>query len=129
MSMPKLGFAGARLLGLALMLATAGAVALSVSPLASNASAYVLANGCDEYDPDRGIYYWCTPDRSTFYTPDGVDPSWVPVGAGYSAGPAASERTDLDPDMTYYDPGGIPPPAPFRAGRDYCSNGWFGWSA
>jgi hypothetical protein len=105
----------------ALALAAAGAVALSLSPVVPKASAYVLGNGCDEYDPTRGIYYRCTPDRTTFYTPDGINPNSVPVGARYSS--------FGDGLGTIYDTGGIPPPAPYRAGRDYCSNPWFANSA
>jgi hypothetical protein len=90
------------------------------------ASAYVLANGCDEYDPARNKTYVCTPSRSDFYTPDGVDPAAVPVGTNY--GSDVSSRTGPQ-DVYCCDGGAIPPPAPYRAGRDYCSNPWYGNSA
>jgi hypothetical protein len=108
-------------LAVALMLAVAAAVVVSLSAGVPRASAYVLANGCDEYDPDRGITYRCTPDRSTFYTPDGVDPTRVYVGAGYGTFKAIGT-------VTINDTLGIPPPAPYKAGKDYCSEPWFGWS-
>lgn len=108
-------------LAVALMLAVAAAVVGSLSPAVPKASAYVLSNGCDEYDPARGITYRCTPDRSTFYTPDGIDPTRVYVGAGYSTLKSFG-------GMTVYDSLGIPPPAPFNSSKDYCSEPWFGWS-
>lgn len=123
----KLQVAVAPLVAAALIAAAAGAVALSASPLLPKASAYVLSNGCDEYDPARALYYRCTPDRSTFYTPDGVDPNRVYAGTGYS-GEKATGSFRIKPSSTYNDPGGIPPPAPFSSGKDYCSNGWLGWS-
>jgi hypothetical protein len=103
-------------LAVALMLTVAAAVVVSLSAGVPRASAYVLSNGCDEYDPDRGITYRCTPDRSTFYTPDGIDPSRVYPGTGTVG------------DVTVNDTLGIPPPAPYRAGRDYCSNPWWAWN-
>jgi hypothetical protein len=105
----------------ALMLALAAAVAVSLSAGVPKASAYVLANGCDEFDPDRGITYVCTPDRTTFYTPDGINPNWVYAGAGYFSFKSFGNVTIIDNI-------GIPPPAPFNPGKDYCSNPWFGWS-
>jgi hypothetical protein len=108
-------------LSVALMLALAAAVVVSLSAGVPKASAYVLANGCDEYDPDRGITYRCTPDRSAFYTPDGVNPNAVYPGAGYSS------FKDLG-DVTINDNIGIPPPAPFNPNKDYCSEPWFAWS-
>jgi hypothetical protein len=111
---------------LALVSAAATAVGVSVSPFVPTATAYYLANGCDEYDPARGLTYRCTPDRSTFYTPDGIDPTRVYVGAGYSA---TSTSRLASPNAIINDPLGIPPPAPYRSGMDYCSNSWFGWSA
>ncbi len=101
-------------LAVVLMLGIAGAFAVTFSPVVSKASAYVLSNGCDEYDPARGITYRCTPDRSTFYTPDGVDPTRVGVGTGYG---------------NINDTPGIPPAAPYVSGRDYCSNPWYGNSS
>jgi hypothetical protein len=109
-------------LSVALVLALAAAVAVSLSAGVPKASAYYLANGCDEYDPDRGITYVCTPDRTTFYTPDGINPNWVYQGAGYSSFKSVGDVTILDLG------GGIPPPAPFNASKDYCSEPWFGWS-
>jgi hypothetical protein len=111
---------------LALVSAALTAVGGSVTPLVPKASAYYLANGCDEYDPDRGLTYRCTPDRSTFYTPDGLDPTRVYAGSGYSA---ISTSRLASRNVTVNDPILIPPPAPYRSGRDYCSNSWFGWSA
>jgi hypothetical protein len=111
----------APVLAAVLALAAVGALAGSLSPAVPKASAYVLSNGCDEYDPARGITYRCTPDRSTFYTPDGVDPNRVYVGAGYSAIKNLGE-------FTINDTLGIPPPAPFNPSRDYCSEPWFAWS-
>jgi hypothetical protein len=109
------------LLAVALMLAVAAAVVVSLSAAVPKASAYVLANGCDEFDPDRGITYRCTPNRWAFYTPDGVDPTTVPIGAGYST------NKDLG-FSTINDSIGIPPPAPFNPNKDYCSEPWFAWS-
>lgn len=120
MSRFTLRVAVAPVLAAMLMLAAAGAVGLSLSPAVQKASAVVLANGCDEYDPARGLYYRCVPDRTTFYTPDGINPNAVPVGTGYS-----SFGDELG---TIHDTGGIPPPAPYRAGRDYCSNPSFAYS-
>ena len=103
-------------LSVALVLALAAAVAVSLSAGVPKASAYYLANGCDEFDPDRGITYRCTPDRTTFYTPDGINPNWVYPG------------TKTFGDMTINDPLGIPPPAPYVGGRDYCSNPEWAWT-
>jgi hypothetical protein len=108
-------------LAVALILALAAAVVVSLSAGVPKASAYVLANGCDEYDPDRAITYRCTPDRSTFYTPDGIDPNRISVGAGYSS------FKDFG-DSTINDNIGIPPPAPFNPNKDYCSEPWFAWT-
>ena len=105
----------------ALMLALAAAVVVSLSASVPKASAYILSNGCDEYDPARGITYRCTPDRSTFYTPDGINPNWVYPGT-------KSFGDDLGGNVTINDGLGIPPPAPYRAGRDYCSNPWWAWT-
>jgi hypothetical protein len=112
-------------LAIMLTLAVAAAVAVSVSPAVPAASAYVLANGCDEYDPDRRITYRCVADRSTFYTPDGVDPTRVYVGAGYGYKPFGDRlgRANINDNV------GIPPPAPFSPSKDYCSEPWFGSSA
>lgn len=109
------------LLAVALMLAVSAAVVVSLSAAVPKASAYVLANGCDEFDPDRGITYRCTPNRLAFYTPDGIDPTTVPVGAGYLT------RKDIG-FSTINDSIGIPPPAPFNPNKDYCSEPWFAWS-
>jgi hypothetical protein len=103
-------------LAVVLMLAVGVAFVVSLSAGVPRASAYVLANGCDEYDPDRKITYRCTPDRSTFYTPDGINPNSVYPGTGALG------------DATINDNIGIPPPAPYVAGRDYCSNPPFAWS-
>jgi hypothetical protein len=108
-------------LAVALMLTVAAAVVVSLSAGVPRASAYVLSNGCDEFDPARGITYRCTPDRSTFYTPDGVDPTRVYVGAGYGTFEAVG-------DFTINDTLGIPPPAPYKSGKDYCSNPWWAWN-
>lgn len=61
----------------------------------------------DEYDAQRNITYRCTPDGSGFYTPDGIDPTTIR-------------------QLTYV--GSIPPPAPYRHWRDYCSDPWFSWN-
>jgi hypothetical protein len=103
-------------LAVALMLALAAAVVVSVSAGVPKASAYVLANGCDEYDPARWITYRCTPDRSTFYTPDGINPNAVYPGMAAFG------------DVTINDGIGIPPPAPYKPGKDYCSNPWWVWN-
>ena len=103
-------------LAVALMLALAAAVVVSLSAGVPKASAYVLGNGCDEYDPGRRITYRCTPDRSTFYTPDGINPNAVYPG------------TRSFGDGTINDNIGIPPPAPYVHGRDYCSNPEWAWS-
>src|SRR5262245_5240181 len=87
----------------ALMLALAAAAGLSLTAAVPPASAHLLANGCDEFDPDRGITYRCTPDRSTLYTPDGIDPTKIAVGASYSAAKTPGF-------FTVNDPIGIPPP-------------------
>ena len=108
-------------LAVALMVALAAAAAVSLSAGVPKASAYYLANGCDEYDPARGITYICTPDRTTFYTPDGINPNWVYPGAGYSAVKSIGY-------VPINDSLGIPPPAPFNPGKDYCSEPWYGWS-
>jgi hypothetical protein len=109
-------------LAAALLIALAAAAAVSLSAGVPKASAYYLANSCDEYDPARGVTYVCTPDRTTFYTPDGINPNSVWVGAGYSS-PYKSIG-----DVTINDGFGIPPPAPFNPGKDYCSEPWYGWS-
>jgi hypothetical protein len=103
-------------LAVALMLAVVAALAVSLSAGVPKASAYYLANGCDEYDPNKGVTYRCTPDRTTFYTPDGINPNWVYPG------------TKSFGDLTINDNIGIPPPAAYRAGRDYCSNPEWAWS-
>jgi hypothetical protein len=111
-----------------LLLVALAVAAFSVSPAVERASAYVTANGCDEYDPQRAIYYQCTPDRSTFYTPDGVNPSAVAQGTGYP-GETSTYTTPINKfggTLNIYDGGAIPPPAPYVQGRDYCSNPWFG---
>ena len=100
----------------ALMLALVAAMAVSLSSGVPKASAYYLANGCDEYDPSKGLTYRCTPDRTTFYTPDGINPNWVDPG------------TKSFGDLTINDNIGIPPPAAYVAGRDYCSNPWWAWT-
>jgi len=104
-------------LSVALMLALAAAVVVSLSVSVPKASAYYLANGCDEFDPARGITYRCTPDRTTFYTPDGINPNSVWPGMKASGG-----------DFGINDNIGIPPPAPYVAGRDYCSNPEWAWT-
>src|SRR5690349_13664164 len=92
-------------LAVALMIALAAAVAVSLSAGVPKASAYYLANGCDEYDPATGTTYRCTPDRTTFYTPDGINPNLVYPGTkagGYDLG-----------GLTINDNIGIPPAAPY----------------
>lgn len=96
-------------------------VALVLAAGVPKASAYYLANGCDEYDPDRGMTYRCTPDRTTFYTPDGINPNWVYPGTKIII-------DGFGGDVTVNDTLGIPPPAPFVAGKDYCSNPEWAWS-
>jgi hypothetical protein len=108
-------------LAAALMIALAAAAVVSLSAGVPKASAYYLANGCDEFDPNRGITYRCTPDRTTFYTPDGINPNSVYPGTkaggdGFGGG------------FTVNDNIGIPPPAPYVAGRDYCSNPEWAWT-
>jgi hypothetical protein len=107
----------------ALLLALTAVVVVSLSAGVPKASAYYLANGCDEYDADRGITYRCTPDRTTFYTPDGVNPNWVYPG---TQGTAFSG--DRGGGYTIDDNVGIPPPAPYVYGRDYCSNPEWAWT-
>jgi hypothetical protein len=114
-------------LAVALLIGLAAATAVSLTTGVPKASAYYLANGCDEYDPERGITYVCTPDRTTFYTPDGINPNWVWAGADYSSYASSGSFGDSG-DFTINDPIGIPPPAPFDPGKDYCSEPWFGWS-
>lgn len=124
MSIPKRQLPAAALAA-ALLLAAAASAGLSVSPLVSKASAYVMSNGCDEYDPDRGNYYECVPDRTTFYTPDGINPNWVYQGTEYGS---AAYGDDFG-GMNVGDTPTIPPPAPFSSSKDYCSNPWYAWSA
>ena len=108
---------------LATLLALGIAGGLGPSAFVGTASAYVLANGCDEYDPARAITYRCVPDRSTFYTPDGVNPSWVPVGTEYPGETYGALRHAVG--LTINDHLGIPPPAPYHSWKDYCSNPWW----
>jgi hypothetical protein len=126
-NVPKPRFSSVVLIALAALAATAG---LCVSSVVESASAYVMANGCDEYDPVRSL---CVPDRSTFYTPDGVNPSAVAQGTGYPGETTTylaptEELGAKGPGMVVVTDGGggIPPPAPYVSGRDYCSNPWFG---
>jgi len=94
------------------------------------ASAYVLANGCDEYDPASGTTYRCNPSRTDFYTPDGVDPAAVRVGTSYPGESAGYAAAGTGQKYVFCcDGGAIPPPAPYYAGRDYCSNPWYGNSS
>jgi hypothetical protein len=104
-------------LAVALILALAAAVVVSLSASVPKASAYYLANGCDIYNEYNGVVYRCTPDRTTYYTPDGLNPNYVYPG---TEGKAFAD--DLGGGLTIYDNIGIPPPAPFDYGRDYCSN-------
>jgi hypothetical protein len=104
-------------LAVALMLALAASIAVSLSVSVPKASAYYLANGCDIYNEYDGQIYRCTPDRSTYYTPDGLNPNWVYPG---TEGKAFGD--DLGGGVTVNDNIGIPPPAPFLYYRDYCSN-------
>jgi hypothetical protein len=108
-------------LAAALMVALAAAVAVSLTAGVPKASAYYLANGCDEFDPAKGITYRCTPDRTTFYTPDGINPNWVYPGTKAGV-------DDLGAGFTINDNIGIPPPAPYVSGRDYCSDPWWVWT-
>jgi hypothetical protein len=103
------------LLGVALVV---GAVSVP------RASAYMLANGCDEYDPATGTTYRCNPSRTDFYTPDGVDPATVPVGTNYTGEHYAPPPAGLN-FVFCCDGGAIPPPAPFNPWKDYCSNPWW----
>jgi len=103
-------------LSVALMLTLAAAVVVSLAAGVPNASAYFLANGCDVYDEYNGKIYWCTPDRTTYYTPDGLNPSWV-----YPGTEGKTFGDDLGEGLTINDSIGIPPPAPFSYSRDYCS--------
>lgn len=121
----------------ALVALAAAVPALTVTPLVPTASAYVMSDGCSEYDPDRGLTYTCVPDRSTFYTPDGDDPTRVSTGTNYSgeatsqvpAGSVATgfgfeagiHMTDPDPCCSFQ----IPPPASYRTDRNYCSKPWW----
>jgi hypothetical protein len=108
-----------------LALAVAGAVSLSVSRAVPKASAYVLANGCDEYDPARGIYYQCNWRKTALLTPAGDDPAATPVGARYES--FAQPVDDPGGSVTTYEgAGALPPPAPFNQYKDYCSNPWYG---
>jgi len=116
----------------ALVVAAAAIVAASVSPLVPTASAYVLSNGCDEYDPATGTYYRCTPDRTTFYTPDGVNPNAVYPGTEYSATYSStlsttktSDPIGIQPLVNISDPIMIPPPAPYSSSKSYCSIPWW----
>jgi hypothetical protein len=107
----------APLLGAVLAVLAVGAASVSMPKLVPKASAYVLSNGCDEYDPAQNVTYRCTPDRTAFYTPDGLDPNKVPIGSEYPGEGSVFVGVTVD--------GGgftIPPPAPYRPGRDYCSN-------
>lgn len=110
----------APLLSAVLALLAVGAATVTVPKLVPKASAYVLSNGCDEYDPATYVTYRCTPDRTNFYTPDGVDPNRVWIGTEYPGEGTVFQGVTRD--------GGgftIPPPAPYVAGRDYCSNWLF----
>jgi hypothetical protein len=112
-----------------LSLGVAGAVSLSVSRAVPNASAYVMSNGCDEYDPARGIYYQCNWRLTAFLTPEGDDPLATRIGTGYAGESSGTEpATDDSSGDVLISPGGtyIPPPAPFNAYKDYCSNPWYG---
>ena len=103
-------------LAAALMIALAAAVAVSLTAGVPKASAYYLANGCDIYNEYNGKIYRCTPDRTTYYTPDGLNPNWVAPGTEGKA-----YVGDFG-DFTINDNIGIPPPAPYLYYRDYCSN-------
>lgn len=78
---------------------------------------------CDEYDPERDIWYICTPDQSGFYTPDGIDPDTVSPEAGGGCNPytgggyCAASREGATNEVS----ASIPPPAPYQYGKDYCS--------
>jgi hypothetical protein len=121
------------------------------------ASAYYI-DGCNEYDPERGLYHWCTPEPSTFYSPHGEDPAWYgpeysgacdPYSGSHCAfGSSEQARPDADcmddPTATSAKDdrgethgtapecgssyGGIPPPAAYDPSKDYCSDPWFNWS-
>jgi hypothetical protein len=94
----------------------------------SAASSYPVDDGsyCNEYDPDRGIYYDCTPDQSTFYTPEGEDPASYTAASGGGTDPyaggggGAAFRDNLPGDGG----GSIPPPAPYDSSKNYCSAPW-----
>jgi hypothetical protein len=97
----------------------------------SAASSYPVDDGssCNEYDPDRGIYYYCTPDYSSLYTPEGEDPAWYTGASGggydpYAGGGGAALRDNLPGDGG----GSIPPPAPYDSSKNYCSAPWFAWN-
>lgn len=105
-------------LAAALMIALAAAVAVSLTAGVPKASAYYLANGCDIYNEYNGKIYRCTPDRTSYYTPDGLNPNWVAPGTeGKAYGDGLGGF-----GFTVNDNIGIPPPAPFLYYRDYCSN-------
>jgi hypothetical protein len=108
-----------------LLLAALGVALVIGAVSVPRASAYVLANGCDEYDPDRGITYRCNPSRTTFYTPDSVDPDRVSVGTNYGSYLVLGTGPK---DVYCCNGGAIPPPAPFSSSKDYCSEPWYGWS-
>lgn len=110
----------------ALTVAAAAITGLAVSVAPAGAS--ILGNGCDEYDPARAVYYRCVPDRTTFYTPDGANPSAVPQGTGYAGETRQIAFGDDGGFVNVSDNVLIPPPAPYRLGRDYCSNPWYAYS-
>ncbi len=110
-----------------LLLAALGVVLVIGAVSVPRASAYVLANGCDEYDPATATTYVCNPSRSDFYTPDGVDPVTVAVGTGYSGESTTAYTVVKGTIRDVWGPGfgAIPPPAPFNPNKDYCSNPWW----
>ena len=101
--------------------------------------------GCqDLHDYERDIWYYCTPNGSTFYTPDGLDPTaggpeygggCDPYGGSPKPCPTVAanryEWAEEGPMIPDPGPGGttIPSPAPFSYSRDYCSDPWFAQSA
>lgn len=112
---------------LRIFLLAAVGIAIVVGAVAvPRASAYVLADGCSEYDPATATTYVCNPSRTDFYTPDWVDPATVPVGTNYPGESTSYAISRTSPKYVYCcDGGAIPPPAPFNSSKDYCSNPWW----
>ena len=98
--------------------------------LPASATPYYVDEGyCNEYDPERDLMYWCTPNGD-FYTPEGEDPLWYgPEGSGdnpYAAPLDDPAAGSVARDPSWQEGGSIPPPAPYDANKDYCSEPWWG---